>query len=98
MFNHYDWGGFLIWQLPEYKTFIDGRMAAWRDADGVFSEKYGEIKTAPKENANLIDELIRKYNITFALEKPGTDTVNFLVNDRAWKIVYQDNVSVIIVR
>ena len=98
MFNHYDWGGFLIWQLPEYKTFIDGRMAAWRDADGVFSEKYGKIKTAPKENADLLDELIRKYNITFALERPGTDTLNFLVNDRAWKIVYQDNVSVIIVR
>jgi len=24
--NFFDWGGYLIWQLPQHKTFIDGRM------------------------------------------------------------------------
>ena len=26
----YDWGGYLIWHLPEKKVFIDGRMPSWR--------------------------------------------------------------------
>jgi len=30
IFSSYDWGGYLIWQLPEKKVFIDGRMPSWR--------------------------------------------------------------------
>src|SRR3989339_602104 len=26
LFNEYDWGGFLIWTMPEMKLFIDGRL------------------------------------------------------------------------
>jgi len=25
LYNHYDWGGYLIWQLPEHKVSLDGR-------------------------------------------------------------------------
>ena len=28
-FSLYGWGGYLIWQLPEKKVFIDGRMPSW---------------------------------------------------------------------
>jgi hypothetical protein len=30
IFSDYNWGGYLIWKLPEKKTFIDGRMPSWR--------------------------------------------------------------------
>jgi len=30
IFSAYDWGGYLIWQLPEKRVFIDGRMPSWR--------------------------------------------------------------------
>ncbi len=30
VFSTYNWGGYLIWQLPEKKVFIDGRMPSWR--------------------------------------------------------------------
>lgn len=33
IFSTYGWGGYLIWQYPEKKTFIDGRMPIWRDGD-----------------------------------------------------------------
>lgn len=33
VFNEYNWGGFLIWQLPEQKLFIDGRMPCWEQDD-----------------------------------------------------------------
>ena len=34
LFNQYEWGGFIDWQMPEEKVFIDGRMTGWRRADG----------------------------------------------------------------
>lgn len=30
LFNHYNIGGYLIWQLPEQKVYIDGRMPSWQ--------------------------------------------------------------------
>jgi hypothetical protein len=29
IFNTYEWGGYLIWKLPEFKIFADGRMPSW---------------------------------------------------------------------
>lgn len=29
VFNAYEWGGFLDWQLPTFKFFVDGRMPSW---------------------------------------------------------------------
>ena len=34
LFNEYGWGGYLIWQVPEVRVFIDGRMDAWVDQNG----------------------------------------------------------------
>ncbi len=30
LFSPYNWGGYLIWKLPEKKVFVDGRMPSWR--------------------------------------------------------------------
>lgn len=34
IFNFYDYGGYLVWKLPAYKVYIDGRMPVWRDENG----------------------------------------------------------------
>jgi hypothetical protein len=34
LFNAYDYGGYLIWELPSQPVYIDGRMPSWRDPDG----------------------------------------------------------------
>ena len=35
----YGWGGYVMWRLPDYKVFIDGRMAIWkRDGYQVFAD------------------------------------------------------------
>ncbi len=60
IFNEYNWGGYLIWKLPEYKTFIDGRMPSWRDENGYSAfEEYLEAKSDPGK----LDELQKKYGI-----------------------------------
>lgn len=32
LFSDYNWGGYFIWQYPEKKVFIDGRMPSWRNS------------------------------------------------------------------
>jgi hypothetical protein len=29
IYNTYEWGGYLVWKLPEKKFFVDGRMPTW---------------------------------------------------------------------
>lgn len=38
LFAPYGWGGYLIWQYPEKKVFIDGRMPSWRWGDAPSGE------------------------------------------------------------
>jgi len=40
LFNSYGWGGFLIWELPEKKIFIDGRLPQVEFAGQTFIEEY----------------------------------------------------------
>ena len=40
VFNTYEWGGYLIWKIPNMKIFIDGRMPAWSTPNGVDSYTY----------------------------------------------------------
>ena len=34
LFNDYAWGGYINWQAPQIKVFIDGRFAGWVKSDG----------------------------------------------------------------
>ncbi|MFH1561514.1 MAG: hypothetical protein ABID04_02960 [Patescibacteria group bacterium] len=34
IFNTYEWGGYLVWHLPDRKVFVDGRMPAWPTQSG----------------------------------------------------------------
>lgn len=49
IFSTYEWGGYLLWKLPEKKLFINGRMPHWRrgthipgESDYAF-EEYGKF-------------------------------------------------------
>lgn len=96
LFNFYDWGGYLMYNLPEYKVFIDGRAlveevsifydkVVWTDEWKRFFDFFG-IKTVimPKEG-----------EITGRVRYPLLD---HLYNDREWHLVYSDDVSVIFVK
>ncbi|MCL5996674.1 MAG: hypothetical protein M1546_11560 [Chloroflexi bacterium] len=43
LFNYYNWGGYLIWHLPEQKVYIDGRMASWRSSDEHILKNYARV-------------------------------------------------------
>lgn len=75
IFNRYEWGGFLIWQLPEYKVFVDGRMPAWPvpsdiSQDGTVSPYTIYLETLQTQPG--WQETLDKYNMSWILISPGT--------------------------
>ncbi len=69
IFNTYEQGGFLIWQLPEYKVFIDGRMPAWPHPSGKspYTIYLETLQTQPGWQETLQD-----YDINWLFIGPGT--------------------------
>jgi len=95
VFNRYEWGGFLIWQLPEYKVFVDGRMPAWKHSSG--KSPY-TIYLETLQNQPGWKETLKEYNLNWILISPGT-FMDLLLQPNpekfGWQEVYRDKISVI---
>lgn len=95
MFNSYVWGGYLIYYLPEYKTFIDGRMTSWNYQGKQFLQTYLDIEGA--SDSYLVDKELEKYGVGFTLLKPSS-SLNSYLQRSGWKKVYEDKYSVVLER
>jgi hypothetical protein len=98
MINDYSWGGYLIWQLPDYKTFIDGRMAAWRTEDGYFMKDYQKIYYGTEKNGELLEKYLNQYDIKWALLKPEEKITDYLKEDKEWDVAFENEISIILVK
>lgn len=94
VFNTYGWGGFLAWQMPETKIFVDGRMPAWPHPSGkspytIFLEI---LQARPG-----YQESLKRYKIDWLLIREGTflDLALNQEKDSAWDEVYRDDLAVI---
>lgn len=95
LFNNYGIGGYLIWAFPEEKVFIDGRMTSWTlDGERVL-KIYDEISgfKVPRWQ----DEL-DNYEVNLLLLLKNEPMANALREVPEWRIVYEDNQSVVYVR
>lgn len=92
MLNAFDFGGYLIWALPEEPVFIDGRADVY-EWTGVMSEM--ERWVTFQEDSNL---LLDKYHVSFCLLEAGSTAARLLSRMPNWKQVYADRISVIFVR
>jgi hypothetical protein len=97
IYNRYDWGGYLIWQLPGRKYFIDGRMPSWRENGMSVFEDYVNIALKPAENKDLFYSYVETYNIEYALLKRGSALSTFLLQD-SWEVLYSDQVSLLLAK
>lgn len=65
IFSTYGWGGYLLWKLPEKKTFIDGRMPTWINMQAPVNES----KNAFLDSQNIMNgyvqfaPFVKKYDI-----------------------------------
>jgi hypothetical protein len=90
LFNSYNWGGYILWKLPEYPVFIDGR------ADLYGSEIISQWQDVVNARSNAL-EILNEWKVNLVFLEPTWPAINMLeIND--WKIVYQDEMSVILIR
>lgn len=94
LLTFYDWGGWLIWNYPEIKPSIDGRMHLWKDKSGysAFEEYYPY-----EQNFSDIDK--SKYDVVLmSPQKPVYERLEELAFENKWKKVFEDENSGVFVR
>lgn len=97
VFNYYGWGGYMIWQYPQIKTFVDGRMPSWREDGRSVFEDYISVVDDPAKNYHILDA----YGIDWILyptESVKSKFLDFLSASPNWRQVYRDDVSAVFVR
>ncbi|MEW6182316.1 MAG: hypothetical protein AB1500_03955 [Bacillota bacterium] len=91
MFNDFGWGGYLIWNRPEEKVFIDGRADVYLKK--VFDD-YIDITRLKPEAASLLE----KYRIDYVLMPVDAPLIVALQFSPHWKAVYKDDTVKIMVK
>jgi len=92
--HDYQYGGFLLWQLPGLKTFIDGRMPAWQIGDRWIFKDYVDLISAQTPRTDLLD----KYAVDWTLLKRETALATALARIPGWSREYEDKKVVIYAR
>lgn len=87
MLNSYNWGGYVIWELPEYPVFIDTRADLY---DDFFFVYYNLVRLEGDWEATLAE-----YDIETVLIGSQTRLANALREHSGWRIDYEDDVAVI---
>lgn len=94
IFNYFNWGGYMLWRLPSQKLFISDIMDTLSDGDTYFLSKYFEVL-----NGGInYQKILSKYNVNMIFLPPDTSLVQILQKDGSWKMVYQDNEAVIMIK
>ena len=104
IFNRYEWGGFLIGHLPEYKIFVDGRMPAWpasarpsRDGPTTTVSPYTTYLHTLQTRPGW-EETLEQHNIDWILISPNTFMDLKLREDPSefgWQEVFRNKNSVV---
>lgn len=92
MLNAYDFGGYLIWALPEQPVFIDGRADVY-EWTGIMDEMARWVMS--DDDPNL---LLNRHHIHFCVFEKGSPAARIMSGLANWKQVYSDRLSVIFVR
>lgn len=91
IFNAYDFGGYLIWALPERPTFIDGR------TDLFPVEQFRDYVTVEDGGAEALAVLDR-YGLRTALVRAGSPISARLATSAAWREAFADDIAVVYTR
>lgn len=91
LLNYYTWGGYLPWNDPGVKVFIDSRVDIF-EYEGVLQDYLDFLEL---KHPNVI---LDKYKIQSVLFPPSEPIVYVLAHDSSWKETYRDNISVLFER
>lgn len=84
IFSYYGWGGYLIWNLPERRVFIDGRMPSWRweSPDGKNSSWAFKEYINAENDQTQAEIIFKKYNVGFVLWPKGPTKVKLNIIEK----------------
>lgn len=88
LFNSYNYGGFLIWQLPDHKVYIDGRMPSWGYEGGMYMTNYLRVI----DEKAFRDDEFERYDIRCVLAE-NESPVTKALKAEGWNPVVNDNTS-----
>ena len=91
LFNNFDWGGFLIYALPDEKVAIDGRTNVHGAAE--MERSFNTWNGGPGWQS---DPLLQEANLVIA--GPAFALTQLLRADPHWRPVFEDGVSTIFLR
>jgi hypothetical protein len=91
MLNAYDFGGYLIWSLPEHKVFVDGRADVF-DWTGVLDEfkRWSQLEEDPQI-------LLKKYRIHFCVLETGSAIAHVMPYLPGWHPAFEDSMGSVFV-
>ncbi|MFH1907529.1 MAG: hypothetical protein ABIL11_09155 [Chloroflexota bacterium] len=92
MFNAFDWGGYLLFELwPDQQIFMDGH-----------THIYGEALTREYEQVITLDkgweEILGKYQVQLVIMPEDSELVRQLESQADWQVIYADSTTVILQR
>lgn len=91
MFNSYNWGGYLMFALPEYPVYVDGRTDLYRDE---FLTRY--LRAA--FGSNGWREILDEDGINMVVVEGGSGLASNLREEAGWTLIYEDDKAVIFTR
>lgn len=91
MFNSYNWGGYLMFAVPQYPVYVDGRTDLYGDA---FLVEYLTIARGGGDWRALMDE----YDIRLVVVENGSGLAANLGAADDWRLAHEDDLAVIYVR
>lgn len=94
MFNDYNWGGYLIWKMPERKVFVYGFMDHYYPDGTSFAADY--LRALGSWSG--WQETVAKYNINGALLPVHYPLVELLRQSDDWQVLYEDEMAAIFVK
>lgn len=87
LFNSYNWGGYLLWNLRDYPVYVDGRTDLYDD--GLLNE-WLDIVSAEEGWQSKLEQ----WGANLILVEPSW-ALNKVLPYEDWTILYQDEVSVL---
>ncbi len=92
MFNTYNWGGYLMFALPDTPVFVDGRTDLY--GDQFLTEDYRQIATG----APGWQEGLERYGVQWVIMEKDSGLARSLSESAEWKLDYEDDLAVIYTR
>jgi hypothetical protein len=96
LFNHYDFGGYLIWKLPNQKVYIDGRMPSWEFGGRKYMDEYLAILS----DSNVREKQFATYNVQCVLIRNSSNYKEFIndLTNQHWDIKAKDIGAELLIR